>query len=43
MIYKRFEYFGKNGKQWSNWFQYDGEEYEWQLKNKLRNEYKAIV
>ena len=37
---KRYQYFGKDGIQWSPWFDYDGEQFPWQLKNKLRNEYK---
>ena len=42
--FKRFEYWGsENGKpikKLTDWFQWDGEEYEWQLKGKLRNFYK---
>lgn len=37
---KRFEYFTREGKAWSNWFPYSGEKYKWQLKNKLKNEYR---
>ena len=40
MVQKRFQYFTREGKQWSNWFDYDGEHYKWQLVNKLRNEYR---
>ena len=39
---KRYEYFSRQGKKWTEWFNYDGEEYKWQLKNKLRNEYRTI-
>lgn len=38
---KRYEYFTRDGKEWSKWFHYNGEEYKWQLKNKLRNEYRT--
>ena len=37
---KRFEYFTREGKAWSKWFKYDGEKYPWQLKGKLKNEYR---
>ena len=37
---KRYEYWSMEGKVWSEWFDYDGEQFPWQLKNKLRNEYK---
>lgn len=37
---KRYEYFTKDGKQWSEWFDYNGEKYPWQLKGKLKNEYR---
>ena len=37
---KRYEHYTKNGIEWTPWFDYDGEEYEWQMKNKLRNEYR---
>ena len=39
---KRYEYFSRQGKKWTEWFNYDGEEYKWQLQNKLRNEYRTI-
>jgi len=38
---KRYEMFTKDGKIWSDWFDYDGEQYQWQLKGKLKNEYKS--
>lgn len=39
---KRYQRFGPNGIEWSDWFTpFNGTERpEWQLKNKLRNEYK---
>ncbi len=40
---KRFEYWSKDGKVWSEWFDYNGEKYQWQLKGKLRNEYRDEV
>ncbi len=39
---KRFEYFSRNGKSWSEWFNYNGEKYKWQIKGKLKNEYRTI-
>ena len=37
---KRFEYWSSEGKVWTPWFDYDGEQFHWQLKNKLKNEYR---
>lgn len=37
---KRYEHYTKNGIEWTDWFEWDGEKYKWQLKNKLRNEYR---
>lgn len=37
---KRFEYWSREGKKWTEWFAYDGEKFPWQLKNKLKNEYR---
>lgn len=38
---KRFEYFTRNGKEWSEWFEWDSTLMEkWQLKGKLLNEYR---
>ena len=37
---KRYEYWSREGKKWTEWFKYNGEKYKWQLKNKLRNEYR---
>lgn len=37
---KRYQYWSREGIQWTDWFPYDGERYKWQLKNKLLNEYK---
>lgn len=39
---KRYEFFGRDGKQWTEWFDYDGEEYPYQMKPRLRNEYRTI-
>ena len=39
--YKRFEYITRDGKKWTEWFKWESENREpWQLKNRLRNEYK---
>jgi hypothetical protein len=39
---KRYEYFTRNGKAWSDWFNFDGKEEKWQTKGKLLNEYRTI-
>ena len=49
MIQKRYEYYGPNGIQWTDWFNYSKEdsllkvfqkEEKWQVMNKLRNEFR---
>lgn len=40
---KRFQYYSSKGIQWTSWFNYDGPEEEWQLKPKLKNEYRTIT
>lgn len=37
---KRYQYYAKDGIKWSKWFDYNGEEELWQLKGKLKNEYR---
>lgn len=37
---KRYQYYSREGIVWTDWFKYEGEKYIWQLKNKLKNEYK---
>lgn len=38
---KRYEYFGKNGKEFTDYFEWDSDYCpKWQLNNKLRNDYK---
>lgn len=40
-IYKRYEYFTKEGKVWTRWFYWNSDiRDKWQLKNKLVNQYK---
>ena len=43
-VFKRYEFWasenGKPVKKWTNFFIWDGEKYQWQLKNKLKNEYR---
>lgn len=41
---KRFQYYSKNGIQWTNWFTVKNSEQKekWQLKNKLLNEYRNV-
>lgn len=41
MVYKRYEYFSREGKKFTDWFLWDSDNRDpWQLKNKLKNEYK---
>jgi hypothetical protein len=41
MIYKRYQYYGKQGIEWTPWFLITGKEIpKYQLKPNLRNEYK---
>ena len=41
MVYKRYQYFSKDGIKWTNWFEWDSDlRDKWQFKNKLLNEYK---
>ena len=41
-MYKRYEYRSHEGIKWTNWFHtfFDKNKDPWQLKNRLRNEYK---
>lgn len=39
---KRYQYFTRHGIAWSKWFNFNGKEEVWQLKGKLRNEYRTI-
>lgn len=41
---KRYQYYTKEGIKWTNWFHtQDTVKEKWQLKNKLRNEYKDDI
>ncbi len=51
MIQKRFQYWGKDGQEWTEWMDYRRDdslltklrsEEKWQIKNKLRNEYRIV-
>ena len=39
MEYKRYQYYGPNGIQWTNWFPYHGEDHPTKQHNKLKIEY----
>lgn len=40
MVYKRYEYWTREGKVWSSWFPWNSDlRDKWQLANRLRNEY----
>ena len=47
-IEKRYQLFGKNGIEWSQWFTFNTEDKDvttfepWQLEPKLKNEYRKI-
>lgn len=39
--YKRYQYWSRDGIKFTDWFPWDSDNRDpWQLKNKLRNEYK---
>lgn len=41
MTYKRYQMYTRDGIVWSDWFKWDSDNRDpWQLKNKLKNEYK---
>lgn len=42
MRLKRYQYFSKEGKVWTPWFNYNGPEELYQLDKKLKNEYRTI-
>ena len=43
MTYKRYEYWSREGLKFTPWFKWDSDNRDhWQLKNRLRNEYKDI-
>ena len=51
MIQKKYEYFSKEGKKWTQWFNYREKDEDffdllndekWQLKNKLRNDFRIV-
>ncbi len=37
---KRYQYWSKDGIKWTNWFECSHSDNVWQIKNKLKNEYK---
>ena len=42
-MWKRYQIYTKDGITWSNWFHLTGdfEKEQWQIKNKLKNEYMS--
>lgn len=47
MKQKRYQYWNRDGKNWSEWFDYDGEEFPYQFEEssknrRLLNEYRNI-
>ena len=43
MTYKRYQYWTREGKKWTEWFVWTSDDRDpWQLKNRLRNEYKEV-
>ena len=43
MVQKRYQYYSKEGIQWTPWFAYNGPQEPWQLKNRLKNEYRIVT
>lgn len=42
-LLKRYQFFGKSGIEWTDWFKTSAKQQEeWQVHNKLKNEYKAL-
>ena len=39
---KRYQYFSSDGISWTKWFQSSESDEKWQIKNKLKNEYRTV-
>lgn len=39
---KRYQYYSPTGIQWTPWFDFNGSQEPWQLKPKLKNEYRIV-
>ena len=39
-MYKRYQYYSSDGIKWTKWFETKYSDDKWQLKGKLKNEYK---
>ena len=39
---KRYQYWSGGGVKWTKWFETTAFDEEWQIKNKLRNEYREV-
>ena len=39
---KRYQYWSGVGVKWTKWFETTASDEEWQIKNKLRNEYREV-
>lgn len=43
IIQKRYQHYTKDGIKWTEWFNHKGSSQEpWQLKGKLKNQYRTI-
>lgn len=42
MLQKRYQYISRQGKEWTRWFETNDDSEQWQLKNKLKNEYREV-
>lgn len=42
MIQKRYEFWSKEGKTWSEWFDWDGPQEPYQLDKRLKNQYREV-
>ena len=43
MTQKRYQYWSSEGVKWTKWFETSTVDEQWQLKNKLKNEYRDVA
>lgn len=41
-LQKRYQYWGPQGLQWSDWFDWTGDKEPYQLDRRLKNEYREV-
>lgn len=42
MLQKRYQFYGKKGIEWTEWFNHTGTKEPYQLGTKLKNEYREV-